>query len=137
MQTNSVAAEPRTTRNASKIERKPKKVIDKRFESLTRLLRNRNLFIRRVIENERRTTNDDITRLYDIQPAILTERRRSSDIYLEPETAAAATTDVDSSLVIRTDDDDVYEETFESTTFRSQYSANLPGMTGGDSCQRY
>lgn len=79
-----------------------------------------------MIENERRTTNDDITRLYDIQPAIVTERRRSSDIYLEPDTAG---TTVDSALAIRTDDDDAYEETFESTTFQMQYSANLPGKT--------
>ncbi|XP_066157830.1 uncharacterized protein [Euwallacea fornicatus] len=48
-----------------------------------------NLLLRRTISSQKRVIesrrNDEISRLYDIEPAIRAERRRSSDIYLEPD----------------------------------------------------
>ncbi|ERL84897.1 uncharacterized protein LOC109537611 isoform X2 [Dendroctonus ponderosae] len=67
------------------------------------ILRSSSSTQRRVIERGSRRTNDDITRLYDIQPAIQAERRRSSDIYLEPEPSPGTVTDT-------------FEETLQTST---------------------
>ncbi|ENN77182.1 hypothetical protein YQE_06320, partial [Dendroctonus ponderosae] len=65
----------------------------------------------RVIERGSRRTNDDITRLYDIQPAIQAERRRSSDIYLEPEPSPGTVTDT-------------FEETLQTSTSEQTWKRN-------------
>ncbi|XP_066260718.1 uncharacterized protein [Euwallacea similis] len=65
---------------------KPKKVMRSKMGSE---VDGQNLLLRRTISSQKRAIesrpNDDISHLYDIQPAIKTERRRSSDIYLEPD----------------------------------------------------
>ncbi|CAG9766530.1 unnamed protein product [Ceutorhynchus assimilis] len=67
------------------------------------MLRKSNLSQKRVIEKQQNTL-DDISRLYDIQPEVVKERRRSSDIYLEPEPAS---NEINGSTVIT---DNTYDE---------------------------